>query len=178
MHKTNLYSVTIPPMIKTLKNLSAILDKAEKHAHARGTERRPGAIHMEALLNDRLVFDQFDLKRQIQTACDNGKAGAARLAGLDAPSFKDEERSVAELKERIQKTVDFMQSIKAEQIMGQEERLVSLPYWQSKMTGFGYATEYLMPNFYFHVSTAYSILRKNGVDIGKADYMGTLPFVD
>jgi len=178
MQETNLYTSTIPPMMKTLKNLSAILDKAAGHADAKGTEKRPGSVHMEALLNDRLVFDQFPLLRQVQIACDNSKAGAARLAGMEAPKFEDNEKSVAELKARIEKTLEFMQSIKPEQIIGQEERLVSLPYWPNHLNAFGYATEYLMPNFYFHVATAYSILRKNGVDVGKADYMGTLPFID
>src|SRR3989344_7044598 len=129
---TNLYSTTVLPMMKTLKNLSAILDKAAGHAETKGTEKRPGSVHVEALLNDRLVFDQFPLLRQVQISCDNGKAGAARLAGIEAPKFEDSEKTVAELKSRIDKTLEFMQSIKPEQIVGQEERKITLPYWPDK----------------------------------------------
>lgn len=175
MEQTNLYTMTIPPMMKTLKNLSGILDKAAAHAESKKTVKR---TFEESLLQDRLVFDQFPFLKQVQVACDNGKGGAARLAGVEAPKMEDNEKTVTELKARIDKTLAFMQEIKPEQIIGQEERKVKLPYWDKEMTAFGYATEYLMPNFYFHVATAYSILRKNGVDLGKMDYIGSVPFVD
>jgi hypothetical protein len=179
MEQTNLYNTTIPPMTKALKNLSSILDKLASHAAGKQLEWMPAGMQEDALLQSRLIADQFPFIRQVQVACDNGKGGAARLAGVDAPKFEDNEKTVAELKARIDKTIEFMATITADQVVGQEERKVSLPYWKDKeMTAFGYATEYLMPNFYFHVTTAYSILRKNGVDLGKADYMGTLPFVD
>ncbi|MCR4281117.1 MAG: DUF1993 domain-containing protein [Candidatus Kaiserbacteria bacterium] len=176
MEQTNLYSTTVPPMMKTLGALSKILDKANAHAETKGTERRPGSVHVEALLNDRLVFDQFSLIKQVQVACDNAKGGAARLAEVEIPAYEDNEKTVSELKARIDKTIAFLKTIEPKQIIGKEEIKISLPYFKEKyFTGFEYATEYLIPNFYFHVVTAYSILRKNGVEIGKADYIGGLP---
>jgi hypothetical protein len=176
MDETNLYTMTIPPIVKTLKNLSKILDKAAVHAESKKTAKR---TFEEALLNDRLIFDQFPLIAQVRIACDNGKGGAARLAGIEIPSFEDNEKTFAELKARVQKTIRFIESIKPEQIIRQETRPVTLPYFPDKpMTAFGYATEYLMPNFYFHVTTAYAIMRKNGITIGKSDYIGTYPFID
>jgi len=177
--ETNLYTATIPPMAKTLRNLSALLDKAVSHAATKASERQPVDVRVEALLQDRLVFDQFPLVRQIQIASDNLKAGAARLAGIEAPKFDDTEHTVEELKERIQKTLDFIATVKPEQIAGREESPVTLPYYPDKpMSAFGYAMEYMLPNFYFHVVTAYSILRKNGIEIGKGDYIGGMPFID
>lgn len=176
--ETNLYSITIPPMMKTLKNLSGILDKLSKHAEGKQLEWHPKGLHESTLLQDRLIFDQFPFIKQVQVACDNGKGGAARLAGVEAPKFEDDEKTVADLKKRIDETLTFMKTIKPEQVIGEEKRKVKLPYWDKEMTAFGYATEYLMPNFYFHVTTAYSILRKNGIDIGKMDYIGSVPFID
>ena len=179
MSQTNLYTVTVPPMIKALKALSAILDKAMEHAKTKASERRPAEQQMEALLNDRLVFDQFALMRQIQIACDNAKGAVGRLAEIEVPKFDDTEKTYEEIKARIAKTVAILESVKPEQIIGKEEIKVTLPYFANKyFTGFEYATEYLQPNFYFHVTTAYAILRKNGLNIGKADYMGGLPLKD
>src|SRR3990167_7141771 len=130
----------------------------------------------EALLNDRLIFDQFPLANQIRIACDNAKGGAARLAEVEIPAFEDNEKTIAELQARIAKTLAFLKTIKPEQIIGKEGIKVSLSYWDGKsLTGFEYATQYLIPNFRFHVVTAYAILRKNGVPIGKSDYIGVLP---
>ena len=176
--KTDLYTTTIPPMIKALKNLASILDKVTEAASQKGTDWMPAAKFEEALLNDRLIFDQFPFVRQIQMACDNGKGGGARLAGIEPPKFEDNEKTAEELKARIEKTIAFMESIKPEDVAGHEDRQVTLPYFPQPMSAFGYATEYLLPNFYFHVTTAYSILRKNGVGIGKMDYIGSLPFTD
>ncbi len=179
MKETNLYTVTIPPMMKTLKNLSGILDKLSAHAATKQLEWHPEGLQEDNLLGSRLISDQFPFVRQVQVACDNGKGGAARLAGVEAPKFEDNEKTVAALKTRIDKTLQFMETIKPEQVIGQEGRNVMLPYYPDKeMTAFGYATEYLLPNFYFHVATAYSILRKNGVDLGKTDYIGAMPFID
>lgn len=178
MQETNLYTITIPPMMKSLKSLSGILEKLEKHAKGKQLEWHPKGMQEEALLHSRLISDQFPFIRQVQVACDNAKGGAARLAGVKPPVFKDNEKSVKDLKARIDKTIKFLRTIKPEKIVGQEARRISMPYWPGKeMTGFGYATEYLLPNFYFHVATAYSILRKNGVEIGKSDYIGSMPFV-
>ncbi len=179
METTNLYSITVPIMCKGLKALSDLLDKSVKHAETKATERQPGSKHMEALLNERLVFDQFNLLRQIQITCDQAKGGASRLAEIENPVHEDNEKNVEELKARIQKTIDFLKSIKPEQIIGKEEIQVTISYFPGKyFTGFEYATEYVIPNFYFHLTTAYSILRKNGVEIGKADFMGGLPLKD
>ena len=162
-------------MIKFLKNLSGILDTAALHADSKTTKKR---TFEEALLNDRLIFDQFPLVAQIRIACDNAKGGAARLAGIPPPVFEDTEKTILQLKARIDKTLEFIAGIKPEDIIGHEDRRVSLPYWDGKeLTAFSYATEYLMPNFYFHVTTAYAILRKSGTTIGKSDYIGVLPFV-
>ena len=176
--ETNLYTITVPPMMKSLKNLSGILEKLEKHAKAKQMEWHPKGLQEHNLLHSHLISDQFDFTRQIQSASDNAKGGAARLAGMKPPVMKDNEKTVKDLKARIDKTIAFLKTIKPEKIIGQEARKVSLPYWKDKeMTAFGYATEYLLPNFYFHVATAYSILRKNGVDIGKSDFLGAMPFV-
>ncbi|MDO8552785.1 MAG: DUF1993 domain-containing protein [bacterium] len=179
MQQTNLYAVTVPPMIKALSMLPKIMDKAIAHAESRGTERHPGSKHLASLLNDRLVFDQFHFIRQVQIACDNAKGGAARLAEVEIPVYEDNEKTVDELKARIEKTIAFLKTIKPEQIIGKEEIKITLPYWKNRYaTGFEYATEYLLPNFYFHIVTAYSILRKNGVDIGKKDFINGLPLKD
>jgi len=170
---TNLYTVTIPPMMKALTALDKILDKAAAYAESKKTPKRS---FEEALLNDRLIFDQFPLASQVRIACDNAKGGAARLAEAEIPSFEDNEKTVAELQARIEKTLAFLKTIEPEQVVGKEAVKVSLPYWDGKhTTGFEYATEYLMPNFFFHVVTAYAILRKNGVPLGKNDYIGGLP---
>ncbi|MBI4088204.1 DUF1993 domain-containing protein [Candidatus Kaiserbacteria bacterium] len=177
--ETNLYTITIPPMMKALAALSGILDKLEKHASDKQMDWHPPKMQEEALLSSHLISDQFPFIRQVQIACDNAKGGAARLAEIEIPKYEDNEKTVAELKARIDKTMKFLKTIKPDQIIGKEGIKVTLPYWENKhMTGFDYATEYLIPNFYFHVTTAYSILRKNGVDLGKADYMGGLPLKD
>ena len=176
MEQTNLYTVTIPPLLKSLEALKGVLDKGKKHSDSK---KLSWADFESALLNDRIIFDQFPLIKQIQTACDNAKGAAARLAEIEIPKFEDNETTIDELKTRIDKTIAFIKTIKPEQIIGKEGIKVSLPYWEKKhMTGFDYVTQYLLPNFYFHVTTAYTILRKNGVDIGKADFAGGLPFKD
>ena len=176
MAEMNFYTATVPPMMKALGALSKILDKAAAHAASKATERRPASYFEAALLNDHLIFDQFSLLMQIQRVSDNAKNGIARIAGIEAPKMEDAEKTVAELQARIEKTLAFLKTIKPEQLIGREEAKVSLPHWNGKsLTGFEYATEYLMPNFYFHLVTAYSILRKNGVDVGKDDYIGGLP---
>ena len=171
-----MYSITVQPMKKSLQMLSKILDKAVAYAETKADQRRTGAVHMEAMLNDRIVFDQFTLTKQIQISCDNAKGGACRLAEIEIPTFEDNEKTVAELKARIEKTIAILDSIKPEQIIGKENIKVTLPYFKEKyFTGFEYATQYLLPNFYFHVTTAYDIIRKNGVNIGKADFINGLP---
>ncbi len=179
MYETNLYTVTIPPIAKSLRALSGLLDKLDAHATSKQLDWHAPKLQESALLNSHLIADQFPLIRQIQVACDNAKGGAARLAEVEIPKFEDNEKTVEELKERIAKTVAFIESIKPEQIIGKEEVKVSLMFWKGKsLHGFEYVTEYLLPNFYFHIATAYSILRANGVAIGKDDYLGPLPLRD
>jgi uncharacterized protein len=177
--ETNLYSITLPPLKKGTLALFRILDKAAKHVETKATERRPSSYFEERLLQSHLIFDQFPLLMQIQRVSDNAKNGAARLAGIEAPGMEDVEKTIKELQVRLQKTADFIDTIPAEQVIGQESRKIVLPYWGGKhLTAFEYATEYLIPNFNFHYATAYSILRMNGIDVGKEDYIGGLPLKD
>lgn len=179
MPETNLYSTTIPQMLKAMSALSRILDKAAAHVATKATQRRPASYFEDRLLQSHLIFDQFPLIMQIQRVSDNAKGGAARLAGVEIPSYEDNEKNIEELQARLAKTIEFVRTIRPEQVVGQDERRVTLPYqnWSGKyVTAFEYSTEYLIPNFYFHYVTAYSILRANGIDVGKDDYIGPLPF--
>lgn len=177
--ETNLYTVTIVPMMKSLTALSGILDKVDSHAKSKQLEWHPAGMQESALLESRLISDQFPFVRQVQVACDNAKGLAARLAEIEAPKHEDNEKTIAELKARIDKTIAFLKTIKPEQIIGKEAIKVTTPYWNGKhVTGFEYATEQAIPNFYFHLTTAYAIMRKNGVNLGKADYIGALPLKD
>lgn len=174
MQETNLYTVTIPPMIKALNAFSGILDKAAEHS---ASKKLSWMDFESALLADKIIFDQFNFTKQIQIASDNAKGMAARLAEIEIPKFEDNETTIAELKVRLAKTVAFLETIKPEQIIGKEAVKVTLSFFPGKyMTGFDYVTGYALPNFYFHVTTAYDILRKNGVAIGKGDFTGALPF--
>lgn len=172
MQETNLYTATVPPLIQALTNLSAILDKAAAHAEAKKGK-------MEHLLNDRLVFDQFPLIKQIQVACDVAKGTAARLVGIEIPKYEDTEKTPEELKARIEKTVAFLKTVRPEDLIGHEGRKIDIYYMPGKhLNAYEYAFNQAMPNFYFHVTTAYSILRKNGVGLGKGDYIGALQYRD
>jgi hypothetical protein len=154
---------------KMLSNLSRCLDKAVAYAEAK-------KFDPAVLLQTRLAPDQFNLTRQVQIACDNAKNGVARLTGRDAPRFEDTEKTVPELKARIEKVLGYLSSIGSADFKGAEDRRISLPYWNGKhLSGQEYFQQYLIPNFYFHVNAAYSIMRNNGVDLGKSDYMGELP---
>jgi hypothetical protein len=163
----SMYQASVPPFLQMLASLSAILDKAEAHAAARKIE--PGV-----LLATRLTPDMFPLVRQVQLAADFAKGGAGRLAGVELPKNPDTETSFAELKARIAKTVDFVNSLKPAQIDGSEGREVTIPVGgqPQKFTGQNYLVKFALPNFYFHVTTAYAILRQCGVEIGKRDYLG------
>ena len=178
MSEVNLYTATIEPMMRGLESLSKLIEKGAAFAATKKTERLD---FTEALINDRLVFDQHNFIRQLQIACDNGKAAAARLSKQENPSMPDTEKTVEELQARIKKTLDFMRTIKPEMVIGNEDVVITMPPYYKKeyggetLTGFQYATMYIVPNFYFHLSTAYNILRKNGVPIGKKDFLGPLP---
>jgi len=179
MEQTNLYSMTIPVMMKSLTALSGVLDKALEHAKTKASERLPVEKQMEALFNDRLIFDQFSLIRQIQIVSDNAKGTAARLAEIEMPKYEDNEKTFEEVKARIAKTIEFLKTIKPEQVAGKENIKIMLPFHPGKyLLGFEYVTQSALPNFFFHYATAYDIMRKNGVNIGKADFIGGLEYKD
>ncbi len=163
-----MYESLVPTAINNLQNLSAILSKGASYAEAKKVDEK-------VLLNSRLFPDMLPLVRQVQIACDSAKAGAARLAEIEVPSHADEEQSFSELKTRIQKTVDFLKTIQPEQINGKEDLKISYTQRnrESNFIGLPYLLNYTLPNIYFHITTAYVILRHNGVEIGKKDYLGT-----
>jgi len=165
----SMYQASIPAFVRILTNLSAILTKAEAHAAAK-------KIDSSVFINARLAPDMFPLARQIQIASDGVKGCAARLAGIDVPSYADTETTFAELQARIAKAVAFMQSVKPAQIDGSEERDIQLKVGghEFKFKGQAYLLTFVIPNFYFHVTTAYAILRHNGVEIGKQDFLGSV----
>lgn len=174
--ETNLYSMTVAPFTKKLEALKGLLDKVATHAASKQLDWHPAGLQEDALMQSRLISDQFPFIRQVQIVCDNAKNGVARLAEIEAPKMEDTEKTIAELKTRIDKTLAFLKTIKPEQVIGKEGVRVALPYWGGKsMSGGEYAANYLVPNFYFHLTTAYSIMRSNGLPIGKDDFMGPLP---
>lgn len=162
-----MYQASVPQLKKMLLNLSAILTKAEEHAVAKG-------IDDKVLVEARLFPDMFPLAKQIQIACDQVKFGLARLASVEVPKFDDTESTLAQLKERISKTIAFMDSIKPEQVDGTEAKEIkfSIREWSFEFVGEQYVLTWIIPNFYFHITTAYSILRHNGIELGKTDYLG------
>lgn len=166
--KISMYQASAPRFINTLNNLSAILDKAQAHAEAR-------KIDAAALTNARLFPDMFPMKRQVQIACDTAKGAVARLAGVEVPKHEDTEQTFTELKARIAKTIDFVRTIPAEKFEGAEDRNIHLKLGAREIdyTGIQYLLGHALPNFYFHVTTAYDILRHNGVELAKRDYIGT-----
>jgi hypothetical protein len=164
----SMYQASAPRFANALRNLSAILDKAQAHFDAKKVDPAvPGTL--------RLIADMFPLTRQVQVACDTAKGATARLAGMEIPSREDNEKTIAELKARIAWTLDFVQSVPAAKIEGSEERevVMKMRSGELKFTGLQYLMGHAWPNFYFHVTTAYNILRANGVEIGKRDFIGT-----
>ena len=163
----SMYQASAPRFVNMLTNLSAILDKAEAHAEAR-------KIDPMAFTSDRLYPDMLPLMSQVRIACDNAKGAVARLAGVEIPKHEDTEQTFAELRARIAKTVAFVQSIQPAQIDGSEDREIVLKIGgkEIKFTGMQYLLGFALPNFYFHVVTAYDILRHGGVELGKRDYIG------
>ena len=163
----SMYSAFIPGAIRMLNNLSAILGKAQAHCEARH-------INPTAFLSSRIYPDMFPLTRQIQIASDTAKGGAARLAGIEIPRFEDEETTFEELRERLAKTVRFLESIEPSQIDGREEAgiVLNLPNRRIDFKGQQYLTAFVLPNLYFHITTAYNLLRQGGVELGKNDYLG------
>lgn len=165
-----LYELTVPALIKSLKNLSAILNKGADYAATK-------KFDVEVLLQSRLAPDQFPLTRQIQIACDTAKLGVSRLTGKDAPSHPDTEKTLPELQERIASVVSYLEGVTEKDFAGVETKHITTPRWEGQyLTGAEYIQNHILPNIYFHVTTAYSILRHNGVEIGKKDYLGAMPF--
>lgn len=163
----SMYQASAPRFVNILKNLSAILDKAQAYVDAK-------KIDPTVLTSCRLYPDMLAMTSQVQIACDTAKGAVARLAGVDIPKYEDTERSFAELKARIAKTIEFIGTIKSAQVEGTEDKEIVLKIrgQDVKYTGMQYLLGFAHPNFYFHVTTAYDILRHNGVEIGKRDYIG------
>lgn len=163
----SMHSASVPLFVRMLGNLLKWLDKAEAHAGAK-------KFDTSVLLAARLAPDMLPFTRQIQIACDGPKFAVARLAGVEAPKFADDEASFDQLRERIRKTIDYVQSVPAAQIDGTEDKDIAIPRRDTTLTmkGEAYLREYVLPNFFFHVTTAYALLRHNGVDLGKTDYLG------
>jgi hypothetical protein len=163
------YDFSIPPLSRGLTNMSALLDKAAAHAAAK-------KIDPQVLVQARLFPDMHPLVRQVQIACDTAKGAAARLAAIDVPKHEDTETTFDELRQRISKTLDFLKTVTADQLSGAEERTIEIkfPNGAWKFTAVAYITDFVLPNFYFHESMVYALLRKSGVELGKSDFLGAI----
>jgi len=162
-----MYQASVPAMIKTLSNLRNLLEKASTHAEAK-------KIDPSVLVNARLYPDMFPLSRQVQIATDMAKGAASRLAGQEVPSYEDNEATFPELIARLDKTIALLATFKPGDIDGSEDRTITLPMRDRTLTfkGLPYLIDYVLPNVYFHTTTAFAILRHNGVEIGKKDFLG------
>ena len=163
----SMYRASVPVFVQILNALSGVLKKAAAHAEAK-------KIDPAALLTARLYPDMFALTKQVQIACDFAKGCAARLAGVEIPKYEDNEASFADLEARIAKTIAFLDTLKPAQIDGTEDKAISLTIGGQAMNfdGLTYLLNFTLPNFYFHLTTAYDLLRHNGVELGKRDFMG------
>ncbi len=170
--KYSYFDTTVPVFIKMLQNLDHLLTKGSEFAIEKG-------ISEETLLGDRLASDMFPLSKQIQIATDNAKGCVARLCGIEAPVMEDTETTVAQLHERIAKTIAFIESITEAQFEGATDRKILIKYFGGKhFTAYDYVTQYALPNFFFHTNVVYALLRTMGVPIGKGDYLGQLNLKD
>ena len=163
----SLYSASVPVFQHMLGNLSHILEKGQAHAVAR-------KFDPAVLTGCRLAPDMLPLARQVLIACDAAKNGIMRVSGVEAPRFEDKETTFPELQARIRKTLDYLQLVPPETVDGKEEREITFPVGQEHkrtMTAQAYLTTWALPNFFFHLTTTYAILRHNGVELGKADYL-------
>ncbi len=162
----SVYNMSVQAFLPMLTNLSKQLDKAAEFATAKKFD---GAV----LTNARLAPDMFSLTKQVQLATDFAKSGTARLAGIDPPKFEDNEQTIPELQARVKKTLDFVQSVKPDSFKGAEDRDIVIPTRDAKLEfkGLDYLRNWLLPNFYFHTSMCYGILRHNGVELGKRDFL-------
>lgn len=168
----NLFELTVSQLAKTLRNLDRWLTLAEQYAETR-------KFPVDNLIHARLAPDQFTLVKQIQTACDNAKFIPGRLTAKDWPSHADTETTFEQLHVRIAALLTYLDGFKPDDFAGGEERKISLPWMQGKwMSGAEYLTQFALPNFYFHVTLAYAILRHNGVPLGKIEFIGSVPMRD
>jgi hypothetical protein len=166
----SLYDATVPVFTKLLSNVDKWLDKATAHADAK-------KFDVEILTSARLAPNQYAFVRQIQAACDQAKFTVAKLTGKEAPSHPDTEKTIAEIRQRIRTVVEHLATFKREDFAGAEERPCSHSWMGGKsVRGSDYLNHFALPNFHFHMTTAYAILRHNGVDVGKMDYIVDLPF--
>ncbi|MGB3570452.1 MAG: DUF1993 domain-containing protein [Phormidesmis sp.] len=164
----SMYQATVFPLRRSLNNLAAILEKGAAHAAAKG-------IDPTVLINSRLYPDMFPLSRQVQIASDIARRGTAKLAGIEAPSIEDTETTFLELIDRVKKSIAYLETFSADQIDGSAEKEVEVPIGKGEsmaMQGWPFLTFFVLPNVYFHVTTAYDILRHNGVEVGKRDFLG------
>ena len=163
----SMYQASVPRFVNILGNLSNILDKAQAHVDAK-------KLDPAALTSYRLFPDMLPMTKQVQIACDTAKGVVARLAGMDIPVYEDDEKTLADMKARIAKTVAFIQTVTPAQIDGSEEKEIVIKRGdkETRYKGMQFLLGHAVPNFYFHVTTAYNILRHNGVEIGKRDYLG------
>jgi uncharacterized protein len=162
-----MHSASVPTVVHMLRNLDHFLNKAQAHAEAK-------KFDVANLMSARLAPDMLPLTRQVIIACDAAKNGIARVSGVEAPKFEDTETTVPELKARIQKTLDYIQSVPAESFNGTEDKDITFPVGKDAtrtMKGEAYLKHWMLPNFFFHVTTAYALLRHNGVELGKGDYL-------
>lgn len=167
-----LYDLTVVQFSKMLNNLNNILDKGEAFAALK-------RVDMEVLLNARLAADQFSFIRQVQIACDTAKNGVARLTGTleTVPKHDDSETTLAELRQRIASVLEYLDGFSEADFANAATIEISQPRWEGKyLTGYEFAIEHAIPNLYFHITTAYAILRHNGVEVGKKDYLGAMPY--
>ncbi len=168
----NLFECTVPQLAKTLRNLDRWLTLAEQYAETR-------KFPVDNLVHSRLAPDQFTLVKQVQTACDNAKFIPGRLAAKDWPAHPDTETTFEQLHARIAAVLTYLDGFVAGDFAGAAERKISLPWMQGKwMTGDEYVIQFALPNFYFHITLAYALLRHNGVPLGKIEYIGSVPMRD
>jgi uncharacterized protein len=166
----NLYDATVPVFVKLLSNVNKWIDNATAHAEAR-------KFNVDTLVNARLAPDQYPFVRQLQAACDTAKFAVAKVTGTEPPPHPDTETTMAELRQRLRTIVEYLSGFKSEDFAGAEERAVSHVWMGGKsMRSADYLFHFALPNFHFHMTTAYDILRHNGVALGKSDYIVDLPF--
>lgn len=165
-----IFDLTVPQFIKSLKNFDTILDKAAAHADMK-------KFDFDVLTNSRLAPDMFPFVRQVQIMCDTAKLCASRLTGKTAPVQEDNEKTFSDIKARVQSVIAYLETMKPEDYKNAKDAVITQPRWEGKtLSGEDYVIHHAIPNFYFHLTTAYAILRNNGVEIGKKDYLGPIPY--